>query len=430
MLHVQKALKITPDKNLELIKKSITFIKSNGKEVVYDAEHFFDGYKDNPDYALATLLAAQEAGADVLVLCDTNGGTLTSEISEIIRFVKSKTHVVLGIHAHNDSELAVANSLAAVDEGCVHVQGTINGLGERCGNANLCSVIPNLQIKQQYNCIPEKGLERLTSLSHFVAEVANFSQPGYLPFVGKSAFAHKGVVHVSAVMKDARTYEHISPELIGNQRRVLVSDLSGRSNVFYKAEELQVDLKKHGDKAAEIVKQLKELENNGYQYEAAEGSFKLMIKKQIGEWKDFFKLEGFRVLTEKNAAEPSRSEVTIRLNVNGHFEHTASEGNGPVHALDQALRKALMKFYPEIQEMHLSDYKVRVLNSEDGTGAKVRVLIDSSSNGNTWGTVGVSENIIEASWQALMEGISYFLMQRHQNGNGESVEKLAPVKVG
>lgn len=410
LLHVETALKIKPEENLKLIEESVKYLKSFNKEVIYDGEHFFDGFKANSGYAIKTLQAAERGGADILVLCDTNGGTLPGELTEIIREIKKHVKLPLGIHTHNDSELAVANAIAAVQEGCVHVQGTINGFGERCGNANLCSIIPNLQLKLGYDCIPAEQLDQLTSLSHLVSELANLAHPNYAAFVGKSAFAHKGGVHVSAVMKDASTYEHIAPELVGNERRVLVSDLSGRSNVFFKADELGIDLKAHGDKVPQIVEQLKKLENNGYQFEAAEGSFKLLIQKTIGEWQNYFELEGFRIIIEKNGSSPTRSEATIRLNVNGKTEHTAAEGKGPVHALDQALRKALVKFYPEVKKMHLSDYKVRVLNESAATGAKVRVLIDSSTENETWTTVGVSENIIEASWQALMEGFSYFLM--------------------
>ncbi|HEX9654832.1 MAG TPA: citramalate synthase [bacterium] len=409
LLHVEKALQITPEMNLHLIAASVAFLKAHGKEVIYDAEHFFDGYKHDPNYAMQTLLAAQEGGADILVLCDTNGGTLPSDLAEIIRATRRKVNTPLGIHAHNDSEVAVANTIIAVENGCLHVQGTINGFGERCGNANLCSVIPNLHLKKDYLCIPEKNLYKLTALSHFISEIANLTHPGNLPFVGKSAFAHKGGVHVSAVIKDAQTYEHIDPTTVGNERRVLVSDLSGRSNVFYKANEMDIQLKQHAAKVPDIVSELKARENRGYQYEAAEGSFKLLVNKMIGDWQDFFSLEGFRVIIEKNASGATRSEATIRLNVNGQIEHTAAEGNGPVHALDRALRKALVQFYPEIEKMQLADYKVRVLNGENATGAEVRVLIDSTANGKSWGTVGVSENIIEASWQALMDGFSFFL---------------------
>ncbi len=306
--------------------------------------------------------------------------------------------------------MGVANSIIAVEEGCRHVQGTINGYGERCGNANLCSIIPNLQLKQGYKCVPDENLSQLNSLSHFVSEIANVRIPSNMPFVGKSAFTHKGGIHVSAIMKDHRTYEHIVPEKVGNSRRVLVSDLSGRSNVLYKADELNIDLEKQKEKVSEIVSRLKDLENAGYQFEAAEGSFELLVKKMTREWQDFFKLEGFRVIIEKNSHGSPRSEATVRLRVNEVIEHSASEGNGPVHALDKALRKALVKFFPEIQEMHLSDYKVRVLNAKNGTGAKVRVFIESSTDKATWSTVGVSENIIEASWQALMDSVSYYLM--------------------
>jgi 2-isopropylmalate synthase len=415
LLHVIRALKTTPEENLRIIEESLTYLRSKDKEVLYDAEHFFDGYKSDPVYAVQTLKAAERGGAEVIILCDTNGGTLTSEVSKIVAEVKAQISTPLGIHAHNDSELAVANSLAAIDSGCMHVQGTINGYGERCGNANLCSIIPNLQVKKGYFCVPEESLARLTSLSHFVSEVANLSHPHRAAFVGRSAFAHKGGVHVSAVMKDATTYEHMTPETVGNQRRVLVSDLSGRSNVFYKADELKVNLEEHSKKVPDIVEKLKCLENQGFQYEAAEASFDLLIRRMIEDWEEFFRLEGFRAIIEKNATGETRSEVSIRVNVNDHSEHTASEGSGPVHALDLALRKALIKFYPEIEEIHLSDYKVRVLNEKDGTSAKVRVLIESSAGDDSWCTVGVSENIIEASWQALMEGISYYLMKKRGN---------------
>lgn len=411
LLHITKALKITPEQNLKLIEDSIKFLKTHNKEVIYDAEHYFDGFNEDPDYAIQTLIVAEKAGADVIVLCDTNGGTLTSDLVQIIRKTKEKVSTPLGIHAHNDSDLAVANTIAAVEEGCVHVQGTINGYGERCGNANLCSVIPNLQLKGNYNCVPEENLRKLTMLSHFVTEVANLSQPLNLPYVGRSAFAHKGGVHVSAVMRDPRTYEHIDPEKVGNFQRVLISDLSGRSNILYKAKRLNIDLEKHKEKVPEIVEKLKNLENEGYQFEAAEGSFELLLKKMIGEWEDFFKLEGIRVIVEKDTSGMPRSEATIRLNVDGKKEHTAAEGDGPVNALDRALRKALTKFYPLIEKMKLTDYKVRVLDAEKATAAKVRVLIDSKSDDSSWGTVGVSENIIEASWQALTDSIAYYLMK-------------------
>jgi len=428
LLHVKEALRISSQENLDIIRDSVAFLKSHGKEVIYDAEHFFDGYKADPEYAVQTLQAAEAAGADRLVLCDTNGGSLPSEVARIVKEVKAQINTTLGIHAHNDSELAVANSLAAVDAGCEHVQGTINGYGERTGNANLCSIIPNLQLKGEYRCVSDAQLPRLTALSHFVSEVANLTHPGNLPFVGKSAFAHKGGIHVSAVMKNVKTYEHIEPEAIGNQRRVLVSDLSGKSNVLYKAEELNLDLNGNKEKIGEIVTRLKEMENEGYQFEAAEASFELLVKKMTQEWQDYFNLEGFRVMIEKNSSEEPRAEASIRMKVNGVTEHTAAEGNGPVNALDEALRKALDRFYPEIGKMHLADYKVRVLNEKAATGAKVRVLIESTCNGDTWGTVGVSENIIEASWQALIDSFSYYLAKTADKTKEEECHATAPVE--
>ena len=413
LLHVKQALKITPDENLGIITGSIKYLKMHGKEVIYDAEHFFDGYKDNPEYALKTLETAQKAGADALVLCDTNGGTLTHDVSRIVTDVVKRFKTPIGIHSHNDSELGVANALAAVAAGAVHVQGTINGYGERCGNANLCSVIPNLQLKMGYHCIPEENMSQLSTLSHFVSELGNLVPDNKQPYVGKSAFAHKGGIHVSAVIKNEQTYEHIKPEAVGNTRRVLVSDLSGKSNVAYKSEELGFKFDKHSKASAEIVKELKKLENEGYQFEAAEASFELLVKQMTNQAPDFFKLEGFRVIMEQNGNGESRSEATIKVRVNDQIELSAAEGNGPVHALDAALRRALCEFYPEISSMQLQDYKVRVLNEKDGTEAKVRVLIDSAKDGESWGTVGVSENIIDASWKALSEGIIYFLMNQN-----------------
>lgn len=428
LLHVEEALKITLDQNLSIISGSVAYLKQHGKEVIYDAEHFFDGYKDNPEYAIQTLLAAETAGADVLVLCDTNGGTLTHEVSTIINKVKEKVSVPLGIHTHNDSELAVANSLAAVEAGVEHVQGTINGYGERCGNANLCSVIPNLQLKMGYRCVPDEKIQQLTGLSTFVSELANLVPDNKQPFTGKSAFAHKGGVHVSAVMKNAVTYEHIGPEMVGNRRRVLVSDLSGKSNVSFKSDELGFTFDKNSKVSTQIVQKLKQLENEGYQYEAAEASFELLVKQITDQAPEFFSLEGFRVIMERNSSGESRSEATIKVRVNDQIELSAAEGNGPIHALDAAIRRALREFYPEISAMKLQDYKVRVLNEKDGTGAKVRVLIDSAKDGRSWGTVGVSENIIDASWQALSEGITYYLM--NQNSKPKRKMNLVDISQG
>jgi len=427
ILHVKNALKITPEENLKLIADSVQYLKDQGKEVIFDAEHFFDGYKNDHDYAIAVLKMAENAGADVLVLCDTNGGTLTSELAQIVTDVHKQMKAPLGIHAHNDSDLAVANTVIAVENGCVHIQGTINGYGERCGNGNLCTIIPNLQLKRNFQCIPDNKLAKMTSLSHFVSEVANVHHPLNMPFVGKSAFAHKGGIHVSAVMRDRRTYEHIHPEQVGNVQRVLVSDLSGRSNVMYKAKELDLDLTENVDKVPAIVDRLKHLEHDGFQFEAAEASFELLVRKMTEEWNDFFQLERFRVVVEKDETGPPLSEASIRVNVNGVSEHTAAEGNGPVNALDRALRKALIQFFPEIKDMRLSDYKVRVLNAKAGTCAKVRVLIESSNNQTTWNTVGVSENVIEASWQALMDSFSYYLMQLEKDGLIPVMEKSSIV---
>ncbi len=420
LLHVTEALGITPEQNLDMISGSVAHLKKMGKELIYDAEHFFDGYKCDPGYAIKTLQAAEASGADVLVLCDTNGSTLPHEVSRIVTEVKEKVHTPIGIHTHNDCELAVANSLAAVESGAVHIQGTVNGYGERCGNANLCSVIPNLQLKMGYKCIPAENMHQLTILSKFVSELGNLTPDNKQPYVGKSAFADKGGVHVSAVMKKAETYEHVEPEKVGNTRRGLVSDLSGKSNVSYKSEELGFEFDKKSPESTKIVQKLKSLENEGYQFEAAEASFELLVKQMTEAAPEFFKLEGFRVIMERNGSGESRSEATIKVRVNDQVELSAAEGNGPVHALDAAIRRALCEFYPEIQSMKLQDYKVRVLNEKDGTGAKVRVLIDSAKEGRSWGTVGVSENIIDASWQALSEGITYYLM----NENSKPKQKL------
>ncbi|MGC8595870.1 MAG: citramalate synthase [Candidatus Kryptoniota bacterium] len=411
-LHVKEALSSTLERNLELISDSIRYLKASGKEVIYDAEHFFDGYKSNPEYALKTLAAAEKAGADSIVLCDTNGGTLTSEVYEIINRVKQDTNLPLGIHAHNDSELAVSNTIAAVQAGCVQIQGTINGIGERCGNANLCSVMPALSLKMNRFFNAAGRLGKLTELSRFVSEVSNMPHRKNLPYVGQSAFAHKGGVHVSAVMKNARTYEHIEPELVGNSRRVLVSDLSGKSNVLFKAKELDVNLPKNNGEISAIVKEIKNLENEGYVFEDADASLRMLIEKHIGKGGDNFELEALRIIIEKKAGnEKTHTEAVIKVRVGENVEHTAAEGNGPVNALDNALRKALSNFYPELSRTRLTDYKVRVVDGSKGTAAKVRVLIEASDDTTSWNTVGVSENIIEASWQALVDSINYKLIQ-------------------
>ena len=410
--HVKEALKITLNENLDIIHNSISYLKRNVETVFYDAEHFFDGYKDNPKYALRCLLAAQEAGADCLVLCDTNGGTLPGEVQRIICEISPSLNTPVGIHAHNDAECAVANSLVAVESGASHVQGTINGLGERCGNANLCSIIPDLQIKLGLRCIAENRLRRLREVSRFVNELANMRHFKRQPFVGDSAFAHKAGMHVSAVRKRPETYEHVRPDLVGNSQRVLISDLAGRSNILRKAEEFGIRLNPDSPQLQDIVTTLKNLENEGFQFEAAEASFELLMKKALGLHKRFFDLIGFRIIVEKRReGEEPISEATIMVRVGGHVEHTAATGIGPVNAIDNALRKALDKFYPVLKEVRLHDYKVRVLTAGRGTSAKVRVLVESGDAEKRWGTVGVSENIIEASYQALVDSIEYKLLK-------------------
>ena len=423
-LHVKEALKITPEENLEIIYDSLAYLKERVEELFYDAEHFFDGYKANPEYALKTLKAAQEAGAECLILCDTNGGTLPDELVEIFRDVKHHINAPIGIHAHNDSETAVANSILAVKEGAVQVHGTINGFGERCGNANLCSIIPNLKLKMGIDCISSEQLRRLRETARFVYELANLPHNKHQAYVGDSAFAHKGGVHVSAVLKKAETYEHIKPELVGNHQRILISDLSGRANIMYKAQEFGIDMKSKDPIVQNILKTLKELEHQGFQYEGAEASFELLIQKAMKARKRYFRLLGFRVIDEKKKeGEPPHAEATIKLEVDGKIEHTASEGNGPVNALDNALRKALEKFYPGLKDVELLDFKVRVLRAGEGTAAAVRVLVESGDGKEKWGTVGVSENVIEASWQALVDSLEYKLYKDESRSKSPRVRK-------
>jgi len=410
-IHVRDVLKISPDENLSLIEESIAFLKRHVKEVFFDAEHFFDGFKTNPDYADSVLTAAQRGGADCLVLCDTNGGCLPHEVQHIVRRVKKQHTVRLGIHAHNDGDVAVANSLAAVQAGCLHVQATINGFGERCGNANLCSIIPNLQLKMGLNCITEEQLRGLTEVSRFVNELANFAPNTHQPFVGSSAFAHKAGVHVSAVKKKPATYEHIPPEHVGNSQRILISDQAGRANIMHKAREFKLDIETHEPLVQELLGELKELELQGFQFEGAEASFQLRMRRALGVSKRYFDLVGFRVIIEKRSDDELISEATIMVRVGGSIEHTAAVGNGPVNALDNALRKALEKFYPTLRDVSLLDYKVRVFSTGAGTGSRVRVLVESGDRHDRWGTVGVSENIIEASWQALTDSITYKLLK-------------------
>jgi 2-isopropylmalate synthase len=415
-IHPLEALNISLDQNLEMIYQSVRFLREQVPEIIFDAEHFFDGFKNNPSYALSVLKAAEEAGADWIVLCDTNGGTFPNEIQSIVKKVKKKMTGPLGIHAHNDTEMAVANTILAVQEGASLVQGTINGYGERCGNANLCSIIPNLRLKMGTPCITEFQLAKITEVSRFVSELANLPHDKYLPYVGESAFAHKGGIHVSAIRKRDITYEHIQPEKVGNRQRVLISDLSGESNILYKAAEFKINLESKDPKVRKILDDLKQLENEGFQFEGAEGSFEILIKKALGRHKKFFELLGFRVIVEKKTEDQfPLSEATIMVRVGNQIEHTAAVGNGPVNALDNAIRKALEKFYPELREIKLLDYKVRILSTKDGTGAQTRVLIESGDGKSKWGTVGVSENIIQASWQALVDSIDYKLLKEEEN---------------
>lgn len=409
--HAEKGLGITAEENEILITKSVHFLKSHGRKVVFDAEHFFDGFKDDPDFALRMLQAAVSAGADVVTLCDTNGGTMPVQVGEAVTTVMQRIAVPVGIHTHNDSELAVANTIMAVSCGARHVQGTINGIGERCGNANLVSVIPNLILKMQHSTNKQLKLEQLTSLSNFVYEVINVAPNNRAAYVGKSAFAHKGGVHVSAVLKDSRMYEHITPGLVGNQQRVLVSDLSGQSNIKYKAQEFGVDLSTQKELSKKLVDHVKSLEYNGYQFDGAEASFELILRSETGEFTPFFTALDSKVHVMFDNQKHSKSEAVVKIAVNGEEEHTAANGDGPVNALDNALRKALLRFYPEIALIKLVDYKVRVLDEKEGTAAKVRVLIQSGDGNETWSTVGVSENIIEASWQALCDSMNYKLFK-------------------
>ncbi len=408
--HVREALRISLEENLEIIYDSLAYLKQHVPEVIYDAEHFFDGYKANPEYALKALEAAQQAGADCIVLCETNGGTLPHEVGEIVEVVARHIKTPLGVHAHNDSECAVANSLMAVEKGVVHVQGTINGFGERCGNANLCSIIPALQLKMGRECVTREQLRSLRVVSRQIYELANLVPNKHQPYVGNAAFAHKGGVHVSAIQRHPETYEHIRPELVGNTTRVLVSDLSGRANILAKAQQFNINLDSKDPVTLEILEEIKEMENKGYQFEGAEASFELLMRKALGNVRHFFSVIGFRVIdTRLKEGDKPLSEATVKVKVSGRIEHTAAEGNGPVNALDNALRKALESFYPNLKEMRLFDYKVRVLPAGKGTASVTRVLIESGDTQTRWGTVGVSDNIIDASYLALIDAFQYKL---------------------
>jgi len=415
-LHVEEVLRTTLEDNLRIIEDSVAYLKANDKRVIYDAEHFFDGYKADPSYALETLQAAVRGGAEIVVLCDTNlcdtnGGTLPWEVESIIRELKPRLNHPFGMHTHNDSECAVINSLVGVREGAVQVQGTINGVGERCGNANLVSIMADLELKMGYQCLPEGSVKYLHDLSHFVAEVANVTPNEHLPFVGKSAFAHKGGVHVAAMRRSPQSYQHIEPELVGNQMRVVVSDLSGRGNLLSKAEENGVEVE--GEEVVPVLNEIKELESRGFSFEAAEASVTMMLKRQEYGYKPPFELIDFFVNVEHREGRGIFAEAMVKVRVQGEVLHTAAEGNGPVNALDIALRKALKGYYPRIESFHLSDYKVRILDSDHGTEAITRVLIDTRNNTSHWSTVGAGTNIIEASWRALADSMEYGLMVAH-----------------
>jgi 2-isopropylmalate synthase len=411
ILHVDEVLRTTRGENLRMIADSVALMKSHGKEVFFDAEHFFDGYKEDPEYALETLRAAAEAGADWLVLCDTNGGALPREIVAATKAIRREfSKVRLGIHAHDDAGLAVANTLAAAAAGAELVEVTVNGYGERCGNADLCAVVPNLQLKMGIAVVPEESLRELAVLSHFVAELANMPQDPYQPYVGRSAFAHKGGIHVDALRKVPRSYQHVDPELVGNRSRVLVSELGGKANVAVKAAELGVSLS--ADEARRVVRAVKELEKKGFQFEGAEGSFELLVRRSRPDYAPPFELLDFLVLVEKKGGKEILAEATVKVRVGDEVMHTAAEGNGPVHALDRAIRKALLPFYPGLKRVRLTDYKVRILNEGAGTEATVRVLILASDGERSWATVGSSPNIIEASWQALADSLEYPLVRR------------------
>ena len=419
-LHVFEVLRVDEAENLAMIRDSVAFIRSLGREVIYDAEHFFDGYFHNAEFALKTVLAAQEAGARMIVLCDTNGGRLPEDIARGVEAARAALKVPVGIHCHNDCDVAVANSLAAVAHGAVQVQGTINGVGERCGNVDLVSVVANLALKRQdYKVLLPGGVERLTELSRYVYEIANMNFRSNQPFVGTSAFAHKGGMHVHAVSRVAQSYEHIAPEAVGNVRRVLVSELSGRSNIVAKTTKYQ--LQNDQELMSRILDRVQDLENEGYQFEAAEASFDLLVKKVAGIYRPQFERIHYRVNVETSDAGTPLTEATVKLSVKGQVQHVVAEGDGPVNALDTALRKALLPTYPRLAEMQLVDYKVRVINSSEGTAARVRVVIESRDAQNVWSTVGVSENVIEASWLALVDSVEYKLLK----DNGELAESDA-----
>ena len=417
---VTEILRTSLDENLRMIGDTVRYLKQRGREVVFDAEHFFDGYKANPDYALATLVAAMQAGADCLCLCDTNGGCFPEEIEAATRIAVERCPVTIGIHCHNDGELAVANSLAAVRAGARQIQGTVNGLGERCGNANLCAIVPNLQLKLGYYCVPDAAMVNLTSVARSVSEIANMPHNDKAAYVGSSAFAHKGGMHIDAVVKNPISYEHVDPERVGNSRRVLMSEVAGRSTLLARINAVDPALGKDAPETRWIVDRLKELEHEGYQFEAAESSFELVVRKMLGRCPVFFELVEFKVIVTEPKEDGINSSAMIKIRVGDQEEITAAEGDGPVNALDGAIRKALERFYPAIGEIRLTDYKVRVLDSDKATAAKVRVLIESADRDERWTTIGVSTDIINASWGALVDSIEYKLIRDAERGGNQS----------
>lgn len=407
--HVTDIIRTTLEENLNMIKDTISYLKASGKEVVYDAEHFFDGYKANPEYAIKSLRAAVEGGADWLALCDTNGGCFPSEIAKITKIVVDTFSVPVGIHCHNDGGMAVANSVMAIESGALQVQGTINGYGERCGNANLCTIIPNLQLKGNFNCIPNDNIAELTQLSRYISELTNLAHNERDPYVGASAFAHKGGMHIDAVLKNSKSFEHISPHVIGNTRKILMSEVSGRSTILKNIQKVAPWITRESPEVFELINSIKKLEHEGYQFEGAESSFELMVKRALLKHENFFEVKDFKVICGEHWKDINSAIAFIKVVVDGVEEITAAEGDGPVNAMDKALRKALELFYPELKKIRLVDYKVRVLDTTSATAAKVRVHIESTDGEKSWGTVGVSTNIIEASWIALTDSIEYFL---------------------
>jgi 2-isopropylmalate synthase len=411
-LHLEKVTKVSRDENLEMIRDSVAYLRDSGKRVIYDAEHFFDGFRDDPGYAIDCLRAAADAGAENVTLCDTNGSSLPGEVAEATRAVVDALDADVGIHTHNDADCAVANSLAAVQEGANLVQGTMNGIGERTGNANLVSILPALQLKLSYQCVGDDQLARLTETAHFIDELLNRNPDPDQPYVGRNAFAHKGGMHVAGVSTDSRTFEHLDPTLIGNEREMLVSELSGKGTVVARAEQAGVTL--DDEQASRALRTLKEREHRGYHYEAAPASFELLLRREAGSYEPLFRLEGFRVITEKREDGRVQTEATIKIWLDGERYFRTAEGNGPVNALDKALRDAIGDRYPHLGDIELTNYKVRILDEHHGTGAVTRVLLDSSDGEREWGSIGVSENIIEASWEALVDSLEYAFQPRDE----------------